>query len=69
MILILFKFSTIKVYGDNYTVKNINIIEQYDVNFKDHVISKGFEKAFETIIYKIVENKDKNLFKKYLKIK
>ena len=53
LILILFKFSTIKVYGDNYTVKNINIIEQYDVNFKkDHVINKGFEKAFETIIYK-----------------
>ena len=70
MILILFKFSTIKVYGDNYTVKNINIIEQYDVNFKkDHVINKGFEKAFETIIYKIVENKDKNLFKKISKNK
>ena len=64
LILIFIKFSTIKVYGDNYTVKNINIREKYDVNFKkDKAINKGFEKAFKTLIYKIVESKDKNLFK------
>ena len=64
LILIFIKFSTIKVYGDNYTVKNINIKEQYDINFnKDKAINKGFEKAFKTLIYKIVESKDKNLFK------
>ena len=64
LILIFIKFSTIKVYGDNYTVKNINIKEKYDVNFKkDKAINKGFEKAFKTLIYKIVESKDKNLFK------
>ena len=64
LILIFIKFSTIKVFGDNYTVKNINIKEKYDVNFdKDKAINKGFEKAFKTIIYKIVENKDKKLFK------
>ena len=63
LILIFIKFSTIKVFGDNYTVKNINIKEQYDINFnKEKVINKGFEKAFKTIIYKIVENKDKKLF-------
>ena len=63
MILFFIKFSTIKVFGDNYTVKNINIKEQYDVNFnKDQVINKGFEKAFKTLIFKIVENKDKKLF-------
>ena len=63
LILIFIKFSTIEVFGDNYTVKNINIKEQYDVNFnKDQAINKGFEKAFKTLIYKIVENKDKNLF-------
>ena len=64
LILIFIKFSTIKAYGDNYTVKNINIKEQYDINFnKDQVINKGFEKAFKTLLYKIVESKDKNLFK------
>ena len=63
MILFFIEFSTIKVFGDNYTVKNINIKEQYDVNFnKDQVINKGFEEAFKTLIYKIVENKDKKLF-------
>ena len=63
LILIFIKFSTIKVFGDNYTVKNINIKEQYDVNFnKDRAINKGFEKAFKTLIFKIVENKDKKLF-------
>ena len=34
LILFFIKFSTIKVFADNYTVKNINIKEQYDINFK-----------------------------------
>ncbi len=64
LILIFIKFSTIKVFADNYTVKNITIKEQYDISFnKDKVINKGFDEAFKTLIYKIVENKDKNLFK------
>jgi len=63
LILFFIEFSTIKVFADNYTIKNINIKEQYDVNFnKDRAINKGFEKAFKTLIYKIVENKDKKLF-------
>ena len=63
LILIFIKFSTIKVIADNYTVKNINIKEQYDINFnKDKVINKGFEKAFKSLIFRIVENKDKNSF-------
>ncbi len=63
MILIFIKFSTIELFADNYTIKNINIEEQYDLNFKkDDVISKGFQKAFKTLIYKVVENKDKILF-------
>ena len=64
LILIFIKFSTTNVFADNYVVKNINIKEQYDVNFiKDDVIDKGFEKAFKTIIFRIVENKDKIFFK------
>ena len=64
LILIFIKFSTIKVFADNYTVKNIKIKEQYDTNFnKDEVINKGFKKGFKTLIFRIVESKDKNLFK------
>ncbi len=63
LILIFIKFSTTKVFGDNYIVRDINIKEQYDIDFnKADVINKGFEKAFKTLIYKIVENKDKKLF-------
>ena len=70
MILVFIKFSTINVFADNYVVKNINIKEQYDVNFnKGEVINKGFEKAFKTLIYRIVENKDKNLFNEISKNK
>ena len=63
-ILVFIKFSTTKVFADNYTVKNIKVKEQYDINFnKDKVINKGFEKGFKTLIFKIVESKDKKLFK------
>ena len=63
-ILVFIKFSTTIVFADNYTVKNIKIKEQYDINFnKDKVINKGFEKGFKTLIFKIVESKDKKLFK------
>jgi len=70
LILIFIKFSTTNVFADNYIVKNINIREQYDINFnKDEVINKGFKKAFKTIIFRIVENKDKSLFKETPKSK
>ncbi len=63
-ILVFIKFSTAIVLADNYTVKNIKIKEQYDINFnKDKVINKGFEEGFKTLIFRIVESKDKNLFK------
>ena len=63
-ILVFIKFSTTIVFADNYTVKNIKIKEQYDVNFnKDEVINKGLKKGFKTLIFRIVESKDKNLFK------
>ena len=63
-ILVFIEFSTAIVIADNYIVKNIKIKEQYDINFnKDKVINKGFEKGFKTLIFKIVESKDKKLFK------
>ena len=63
-ILVFIKFSTTKGLADNYAVKNIKIKEQYDINFnKDEVINKGFRKGFKTLIFRILESKDKNLFK------
>ncbi len=62
-IFIFIKFSTISSLAENYTVKNINIKEKYNIKFnKEDVIKRGFEKAFLVLIYKIVENKDKSLF-------
>ena len=63
LILIFIKFSTVAVYANNYTVKNINIKEHYDINFnKERAINKGFKKAFKTLIHKIIESKDRKLF-------
>ena len=63
-LLVFIKFSTTLVFADNYIVKNIKIKEQYDTNFnKDEIINKGFKKGFKTLIFRILENKDKNLFK------
>ena len=63
LFLIIIKFSTINSFADNYTVTNINVKEQYGINFnKQKVINKGFEKAFKILIFKIVENNDKKLF-------
>ena len=45
-ILVFIKFSTTIAFADNYTVKNIRIKEQYDINFnKDEVINKGLDFA------------------------
>ena len=69
-ILVFIKFSTTIGFADNYIVKNIKIKEQYDINFnKDEVINKGFKKGFKTLIFRIVESKDKNLFKEVPKNK
>ena len=63
-ILVFIKFSTTIVFADNYTFKNIKIKEQYDINFnKDEAINKGFKEGFKTLIFRIVESKDKKLFK------
>ncbi len=54
------EFSTNKAFSKNYIVSDIKVEKVYDLNFeKSDVIDKAFDKAFEILMYKIIENKDK----------
>ena len=63
LVFILFEFSTKFVFGKGYNVSNIQIEENYNLNFnKTKIIDNAFDKAFKILIYKILEKKDrKNL--------
>ena len=52
LILVFIKFSTVNVFADNYTVKNINIREQYDTNFNKDEVQKIFYEPIEKLIDK-----------------
>ena len=59
---ILIFFSTDIATSQTYLIKNVDIIEPYDLNFnKENVVDKAFKKAFNTLISKILlsENLDK----------
>ena len=58
------KFSTNNVFSKNYVVSSIQIKEVYDLNFeKKKVIDKAFKKAFKNLIFKLVQKKDRIIFK------
>jgi len=55
------KFSTNSAFSKNYIISQIEIEENYDLNFdRSKVVNKGFDKAFNILIYKIVEKKDRS---------
>ena len=59
--LILFFFSTDKIYAKSFDVYNIEISEPFEINFdKNEVIIKGFEKAYSELIMQIVTSYDQN---------
>ncbi len=61
-------FSTNDALSKNFIVLNIDVEEKYDLNFdKSKVIDKGFVKAFNTLILKILERKDQNKLKNITK--
>ena len=66
----LFIFSTNNVYANTYKIKNIEISEQYNINFnKDDIIDKAFKRAFQILISKITVSKDyKSLENQNLKL-
>ena len=62
-VLIINEFSTNKAFSKNFIISGIEVEEKYDLNFnKSKVIDKGFIQAFKTLIYKMVEKKDRSKF-------
>ena len=65
--LILFFFSTAKVQGKAFDINNVEISKPFKINFnKNEIIDEGFRKAFDELIYLIVNSSDQ---KKITKIK
>ena len=55
------EFSTNQSFSKNYIISEVQIEENYDLNFdKSKVIDKGFVKAFNILVYKILEKKDRS---------
>ncbi len=55
----LFIFSTNKVYANTYKIENIEISNEYNVNFnKDDIVDQAFKRAFQILISKITISKD-----------
>ena len=54
------EFSTNLAFSKNFIISEVEIEENYDLNFdKSKVIDKGFIKAFNILVYKIIEKKDR----------
>ena len=59
--LIIFFFSTAKVYGKAFDINNVEISKPFEINFdKNKVIDEGFRKAFNELIYLVVSSTDQN---------
>ena len=60
LIIIFTEFSTNFVKAKNFTITNIEIKEEYTLNFnKTKALDKAFKKAFEILILKILDSNDK----------
>ena len=58
LVFFLIKFSTNHAYGKTYKVKNVEIIEPYEINFnKSEVIDKAINKGFQELMLKITSSK------------
>ena len=57
--LTLFFFSTAKVQVKAFDINNVEISKPFEINFnKNKVIDEGFRKAFDELIYLIVNSSD-----------
>ncbi len=60
LVFIFNEFSTNQAFSKNIIISEVEIEENYDLNFnKSKVIDKGFIKAFNILVYKIIEKKDR----------
>ncbi len=58
-------FSTNKTYGKVFLINEIEITEKLENNFnKNLLINKGFKKAFEELMVKLIQSKDLEKTKK-----
>ncbi len=67
LILIIFfvEFSTNYTKAKNFTITNVEIEEEYDLNFnKSKALDKAFKKAFSILISKIIDSSDRNILNK-----
>ena len=63
--LVLFFFSTDKVYAKSFNIKNIEVSKPFEMNFdKNKVIDEGFIKAFSELISLITVSSDHKIIKK-----
>ena len=61
----LFIFSTNNVHANTYKIENIEISDEYNINFnKEDVIDEAFQKAFKILLNKITVSKDYELIEK-----
>ena len=59
--LIIFFFSTTKVFGKSFNIDDIEISKPFEINFdKNEVIDKGFKEAFFELVSLIVNSSDKD---------
>ena len=64
LIIVFSEFSTNYVKAQNFVINDIEIQEKYDLNFdKIKVVDKGFQKAFEILISKILQTEYKGISK------
>ena len=64
LIIVFSEFSTNYVKAQNFVINDIEIQEKYDLNFdKIKVVDKGFKKAFEILISKILQTENKGISK------
>ena len=65
LIIIIVEFSTNFANAKNFTITNIEIKEEYNINFdKSKVLDKAFKKAFVILISKIVDSSERNILNK-----
>ena len=66
IIIVFIEFSTNFAKAKNFTITNIEIKEEYNLNFnKSKALDKAFKKAFEILISKIIDSGDKNILNQF----
>ena len=64
LIIIFSEFSTNFAKAKNFVINDIEIQEEYDLNFdKIKVVDKAFKKAFEILISKILQSENKSILR------